>query len=402
MTTVHTLASGSSGNAAVLSCGDTHLLIDAGISCRRITAALKELGLTPADLTAILITHTHSDHISGLNTLLKKTTCPLLATPRTCRELSCRVEGIDPRLMGLDSPITLGEIDMQPIPTSHDAPGSCGWRLDTESGSVGFLTDTGYVTDEALDLLPGVDFVILESNHDVESLCSGPYPYYLKQRILGLQGHLCNEDAAQFAVTLAENGAERRSHRAGRCRTGSGTVRSAPGHRRPVPHRQKEGLMQKVTILCTGKLKEKFYLDAVAEYVKRLSRFCKLEIIELPEERLPEDPSPAQIEAALSKEADAVRAKLPNGCLVIAMCVEGRERSSEELARYLADSAAQGASHIVFLIGSSFGMHESLKRQAALRLSMSPMTFPHHLLRVMLLEQIYRAYQINAGSRYHK
>jgi len=136
LTTVHTLASGSSGNAAVLSCGDTHLLIDAGVSCRRITAALKELGLTPADLTAILITHTHSDHISGLNTLLKKTTCPLLATPRTCRELSCRVEGIDPRLMGLDGPITLGEIDMQPIPTSHDAPGSCGWRLDTESGRV--------------------------------------------------------------------------------------------------------------------------------------------------------------------------------------------------------------------------------------------------------------------------
>lgn len=129
MTTVHTLASGSSGNAAVLSCGDTHLLIDAGISCRRITAALKELGLTPADLTAILITHTHSDHISGLNTLLKKTTCPLLATPRTCRELSCRVEGIDPRLMGLDGPITLGEIDMQPIPTpmTPPAPAAGGW-----------------------------------------------------------------------------------------------------------------------------------------------------------------------------------------------------------------------------------------------------------------------------------
>ena len=93
--------------------------------------------------------------------------------------------------------------------------------------------------------------------------------------------------------------------------------------------------MQKVTILCTGKLKEKFYLDAAAEYAKRLSRFCKLEICELPEERLPEDPSPAQIEAALSKEADAVRAKLPTSCLLIAMCVEGKERSSEELARYL-------------------------------------------------------------------
>ena len=160
--------------------------------------------------------------------------------------------------------------------------------------------------------------------------------------------------------------------------------------------------MQKVTIICTGKLKEKFYLDAAAEYAKRLSRFCTLTILELPEERLPESPSPAQIEAALAREADAVRAKLPAGCLLIAMCVEGQERSSEALARYLAEAAARGAGHIVFLIGSSYGMHHSLKQQADLRLSMSPMTFPHHLLRVMLLEQIYRAYQINAGSKYHQ
>ena len=160
--------------------------------------------------------------------------------------------------------------------------------------------------------------------------------------------------------------------------------------------------MQKVTIICTGKLKEKFYLDAAAEYAKRLSRFCTLTILELPEERLPESPSPAQIEAALAREADAVRAKLPAGCLLIAMCVEGQERSSEALARYLAEAAARGAGHIVFLIGSSYGMHPSLKQQADLRLSMSPMTFPHHLARVMLLEQIYRAYQINAGGKYHK
>ena len=160
--------------------------------------------------------------------------------------------------------------------------------------------------------------------------------------------------------------------------------------------------MQNIDLICVGKLNAKYFAEGVAEYQKRLAAFASFRIIELPEERLPEDPSPAQIEAALSKEADAVRAKLPNGCLVIAMCVEGRERSSEELARYLADSAAQGASHIVFLIGSSFGMHESLKRQAALRLSMSPMTFPHHLARVMLLEQLYRAYQINTGGKYHK
>ena len=160
--------------------------------------------------------------------------------------------------------------------------------------------------------------------------------------------------------------------------------------------------MQKVSIICVGKLKEKFYTEASAEYAKRLSRFCKLEILELPEERLPEAPSSAQIEAALAKEADAIRAKLPAASHIIAMCVEGKTRSSEELAQLMADSANQGASHLVFLIGGSFGLHPSVKALAAVRLSMSPMTFPHHLARVMLLEQIYRGYQINAGSKYHK
>ena len=160
--------------------------------------------------------------------------------------------------------------------------------------------------------------------------------------------------------------------------------------------------MQKVTILCVGKLKEKFYADAVAEYTKRLGRFCKLDIAELAEERLPEYPSPAQIGAALAKEADAIRGKLPASAYVIAMCVEGKTRSSEELAQLMADSASRGDSHLVFLIGGSFGLHPSVKDLAAVKLSMSPMTFPHHLARVMLLEQIYRAYQINAGSKYHK
>ena len=160
--------------------------------------------------------------------------------------------------------------------------------------------------------------------------------------------------------------------------------------------------MQKVTILCVGKLKEKFYTDAAAEYVKRLSRFCKPEIIELPEERLPEDPSPALIDAALAREAEAIRAKLPAGAFPIAMCVEGPLLSSEELAKRMAGWANQGGSHLVFLIGGSFGLHPSIKAAASARISMSPMTFPHHLARVMLLEQIYRAYQINAGTRYHK
>ena len=160
--------------------------------------------------------------------------------------------------------------------------------------------------------------------------------------------------------------------------------------------------MQKVSIICVGKMKEKFYIEAAAEYVKRLSRFCKLEITELPEDRLPEDPSKAQIEAALAKESEAIRAKLPSGAMIVAMCVEGKTRSSEELAALMEQSANQGGSHVVFLIGGSFGLHPSVKALAAVKLSMSPMTFPHHLARVMLLEQIYRAYQINAGSKYHK
>lgn len=160
--------------------------------------------------------------------------------------------------------------------------------------------------------------------------------------------------------------------------------------------------MRRVTLICVGKLKEKFYAEAAAEYVKRLGRYCKLTVVELPEERLPENPSQAQIDGALEREAAAIRGRLPSAARLIALCVEGRERSSEDLARLMETWAGQGESQLVFLIGGSFGLHESVKAQAAEKLSMSPMTFPHHLARVMLLEQIYRAYQIAAGTRYHK
>lgn len=159
--------------------------------------------------------------------------------------------------------------------------------------------------------------------------------------------------------------------------------------------------MQRVTILCVGKLKEKFYADAAAEYVKRLSRYCKVEIVELPETRLPENPSPAEIQRALAAEAAAIRARLESGA-VVAMCIEGKTCSSEALAKKLESFALEGKSRVTFLIGGSFGLDETLKKEAHWRLSMSPMTFPHHLARVMLLEQIYRACQIQEGTRYHK
>ena len=160
--------------------------------------------------------------------------------------------------------------------------------------------------------------------------------------------------------------------------------------------------MQRVTVLCVGKLKEKFYLEAAAEYVKRLQRFCKLELVELPESRLPESPSPAEVQRALAAEAAAIRERLPRGGAIIALCIEGKPCSSVELSRRMEELAVAGKTQLTFLIGGSVGRDESLKRQADWRLSMSPMTFPHHLARIMLLEQIYRAYQISAGTKYHK
>lgn len=160
--------------------------------------------------------------------------------------------------------------------------------------------------------------------------------------------------------------------------------------------------MQRITVICVGKLKERFYIDAAAEYAKRLGRYCKLEILELPEQRLPENPAPAVIERALAKEAEAIRAKLPPGSNLVAMCVEGKLRSSEEVAQLLAAAASGGEKGLTFIIGGSFGLDAGLKQEALVRLSMSPMTFPHHLARVMLLEQIYRGFQILEGGKYHK
>ena len=157
-----------------------------------------------------------------------------------------------------------------------------------------------------------------------------------------------------------------------------------------------------VSLICVGKLKEKFYTEAATEYVKRLGAYCKLEIIELPEQRLSQNPSPGEISAALEKEGAAIRAKLPPGYTVVALCVEGEGYSSEDLARALARWAQTGSKGLAVVIGGSHGLHPSVKGLARLRLSMSPMTFPHHLARVMALEQLYRAFKIQEGSGYHK
>lgn len=160
--------------------------------------------------------------------------------------------------------------------------------------------------------------------------------------------------------------------------------------------------MFSITLICMGKCKEKFYISAAEEYAKRLKGFCDFRLVELPEYRLPEDPSPAQIAQGLRKEAEAIRAAIPRGAWFCALTPEGKELSSEALAKTLQTVKTSGRSSACFLIGSSFGMDPEIKAFADLKLSMSPMTFPHHLARVMVLEQLYRAESIQSGSKYHK
>jgi len=159
--------------------------------------------------------------------------------------------------------------------------------------------------------------------------------------------------------------------------------------------------MLSVNIICVGKLKEKFLTEAVKEYSKRLSAFCKLNITELDETKLSEKAGDSEIQNALKSESEKILAKTGKDSYVIAMCIEGKQMPSEEIARLLSD-AEMSAGSIAFIIGSSYGLSEPLKKQCDMRLSVSPMTFPHQLFRVMLLEQIYRGFKINEGSAYHK
>ena len=160
--------------------------------------------------------------------------------------------------------------------------------------------------------------------------------------------------------------------------------------------------MFEITLITVGKLKEKFYLSAADEYSKRLKGYCNFHLIELPESKLPDSPSPAEITTGLEKEADMILAKIPKGAWFCVFTPEGKLLSSEALADKLKEVKLSGKSSACFLIGSSFGMASRIKAQANFQLSMSPMTFPHHLARIMVLEQLYRAEAIQAGSKYHK
>lgn len=157
-----------------------------------------------------------------------------------------------------------------------------------------------------------------------------------------------------------------------------------------------------IEIICIGKLKDNFFEDASKEYIKRISGFGKIKITELPQIQLPESPSEKQIQTALQKEAESILKHIPKNSAVYPMCIEGKQLSSTELAEEIKKTASGGQSTLSFIIGGSHGLDDSVKKLGKIKLSMSAMTFPHRLARIMLLEQIYRAFTIIEGKKYHK
>ncbi|MBF7096978.1 23S rRNA (pseudouridine(1915)-N(3))-methyltransferase RlmH [Alkalibacter mobilis] len=158
----------------------------------------------------------------------------------------------------------------------------------------------------------------------------------------------------------------------------------------------------KISIVCVGKIKEKYYIQAIKEFEKRLSRYCSLEIIEVPDEKAPENLSPGDVLNLLDREGDKIMAKIPSNSYVITLEIDGKNLSSSELADHLEKCGVSGRSSICFVIGGSLGLSQSVKSLSDFKLSFSNMTFPHQLFRIMVLEQIYRSFKINRNEPYHK
>ena len=205
---IFTLASSSSGNCTVVSHNGSLILIDAGISLRRIRLGLQSAGLTPDDLTGVLVTHEHIDHISGIKMLVKYHKIPVFTSSGTACGICRWAPEAEPFMncVGPGVEFSLGDIAVKSFKTPHDAYESVGYRLEAGGKKLAYITDLGCVTDDIIDAACGADVAVIEANHDVAMLKTGPYPYHLKQRILSGHGHLSNPDSAGFAVRLAASG----------------------------------------------------------------------------------------------------------------------------------------------------------------------------------------------------
>ena len=204
----YSIASGSSGNCGLYVSDGTAVLIDVGVSLRKLTAALAAFDMKPGELDALIITHEHLDHVKGLAMFLKKTEVPVFASRGTAAALTAKEPAFEGRLTAFESgdAFCVEETTVRSFATPHDAADSVGYILENGRHRFGFATDLGFVPQSAAALLRGCETVVLESNHDPHMLQAGPYPYALKQRVAGPNGHLSNPDCAVFAAFLADNG----------------------------------------------------------------------------------------------------------------------------------------------------------------------------------------------------
>ena len=207
MTYFCTLSSGSEGNAALYVSGRQRILIDAGKNTRYLSDCLRQLALSTADLTQILITHSHTDHVSALPVLLKHTRATLVCSHETFTAIAHRLPmGVPVLLFTPGEGFSLGDVPVKTFATSHDAPGSCGYVLGTGQEQAAVCTDLGTMSGEIFETIRGSRVVLLECNHDAEMVKNGPYPYPLKMRILSDMGHLSNKFAAKVAARLCQSG----------------------------------------------------------------------------------------------------------------------------------------------------------------------------------------------------
>lgn len=423
MSKFYSLFSSSKGNASFIGSPAGGMLVDAGATCRKLVQSLRLTALCRSRAGNLYHPHPHRPH-QGAAGISEPAPVPVYGTAETLAQL--RVldkfpQNADLREILPAETIHTDTVAVTAFATMHDSPGSCGYRFELSDGQTcAVCTDLGCVTPEVKKGVYGADLVLLEANYDPNMLRNGPYPEMLQERIRGKYGHLSNGDSAGMAEALIAHGTTRLI--LGHLSENNNTMPLA--QQTVLEHLQEQGmrrnqdflvagvlagrietggdlLMQTIQIIALGKCKESYLREACKEYEKRLSRFCQLQVTELEPVSLPQNPSEKEIAAALEKEGAELLKRAKGFC--IAMCIEGKQLDSTGLAKKL-EQAAQGGENgaVTFLIGSSYGLADAVKQRANLRLSMSAMTFPHQLARVMLLEQIYRSYQILSGTKYHK
>lgn len=403
----HVLASGSKGNSTFIVEKTTGILIDCGISKKQLVYRLKEIGYTIDDIDYVLLTHDHADHNKNIHIFDKEIVYTAKGNIDDLDE--------DHELVPYTS-YTFGDIDVYVLRLSHDATNPIGFIFEGDETLL-YMTDTGYVSQKNKELIHNLNYYIIESNHDIEMLMATRRPFSLKNRIMGDTGHLNNEYSAHLMCdVIGENTKEIvLAHLSQDANTKEKALETYYSifdeenikfDKEMIKAASQTSVFleenMNIKIITVGKLKEKYLRDGVQEYVKRLGAYAHVNLIEVPDEKIPNNPSLAEETLVKSKEGRKILDHVKQNDFMILLDVASREMDSVAFSQYIEKKMIDGYSTIVFVIGGSLGHGEDILTRADFKLSFSPMTFPHQLMRLILVEQIYRAFKIMKNETYHK